>query len=133
MSQNLVAIVEAGRKIGYARVSTDDQNLDMQIDALTNAGCQKIFADRFSGATAKRVQLQRALEYLQPGDTLTIWKLDRAGRSLIDLLNIIKTLHERNVQFQSLTESIDRYINPGRRILLSHDRSRCTVSTRRNP
>jgi DNA invertase Pin-like site-specific DNA recombinase len=107
MSRKVVAIVEAGGKVGYARVSSEDQNLDMQIDAMTKTGCEKIFADKFTGSTAKRVQLQRALAYLERGDTLVIWKFDRLARSLVDLLNIFADLHARGIQIHSLTENID--------------------------
>ncbi len=104
--RKVVAIIE-GRKVGYARVSSTDQNLDMQIDALKKAGCDPIFAERFTGATAKRLQLQRALATLQPGDTFVTWKLDRAARSLMDLLHMVSDFKARNVHFQSLTEKID--------------------------
>ena len=78
-------------KIGYARVSTADQNLDLQIDALEEAGCKKIFSDRgVSGAKAERPELDKALEQIRKKDTLVIWKLDRLGRSLRDLLSIVE-------------------------------------------
>ncbi len=108
-----VAIIE-GRKVGYARVSSTDQNLDMQIDALTKAGCEKIFSDRLSGATANRPQLQRALASLEAGDTLLIWKLDRAARSMRDLVNIVHDLRTRNIHFHSLTENLDTSSAQGR-------------------
>jgi DNA invertase Pin-like site-specific DNA recombinase len=95
-------------RIGYARVSTDDQRLDLQRDALTQAGCSRIFADKGqSGALARRPQLDAALDYLRPGDTLVVWRLDRLGRSLKDLIATVNDLADRGVGFASITESID--------------------------
>ena len=95
-------------KIGYARVSTRDQSLNLQLDALERAGCIKIFKDQgLSGARFDRPGLEKALEYLRPGDVLVVWKLDRLGRSLQDLLNIVNDLGEREVGFMSLTEGFD--------------------------
>ncbi|SRR6266545_5153918 len=96
-----------GYQIGYARISTTDQNLNLQRDALTQAGCTKIFTDTISGAKADRPGLAQALEFVRPGDVLVVWKLDRLGRSLRDLIATITTLHETGVGFKSLTESID--------------------------
>lgn len=93
--------------IGYARVSTQDQNLDLQRDALAKAGCEKIFEDKASGARADRPGLAKALETLRGGDTLVVWKLDRLGRSVKHLVELVGELHAQGVQFKSLTNSID--------------------------
>jgi DNA invertase Pin-like site-specific DNA recombinase len=93
--------------IGYARVSTAEQSLNLQRDALDAAGCVKIFTDTVSGAKADRPGLRNALDYIREGDVLTVWKLDRLGRSLIDLVNTINTLKERGIHFKVLTENID--------------------------
>src|SRR3954449_11689417 len=100
--------------IGYARVSTDDQNLDLQRDALTKAGCEQIFTDRVSGTKASRPGLTEALSHLRSGDTLVVWRLDRLGRSLRHLIDTITDLQERGVGFKSLTESIDTTTSGGR-------------------
>ena len=76
-------------RIGYARVSTDDQNLNLQRDALRKAGCKKIYEDRISGVMAERPGLQMALEVARPGDVIVVWRLDRLGRSLRDLINLV--------------------------------------------
>ncbi|SMF97928.1 Site-specific DNA recombinase [Methylomagnum ishizawai] len=101
-------------KIGYARVSTDDQNPDLQLTALKAAGCERVFTDKATGASAKRPQLTRCLAALAAGDTLTVWKLDRLGRSLGDLIALMDDLKAREVAFQSLTESIDTTTPTGR-------------------
>jgi DNA invertase Pin-like site-specific DNA recombinase len=93
--------------VGYARVSTQDQNLHLQRDALTEAGCAKLFEDMLSSAKAERPGLDAALAYLRPGDTLVVWKLDRLGRSLQQLIEIVKLLEERGIGLRSLKESID--------------------------
>ena len=93
--------------IGYARVSTDEQNLDLQLDALNNAGCSKIFTDQLSGAKTQRPGLTDALNYLRAGDTLVVWKLDRLGRSLKDLIEHVEHLKSKEIEFKSLNESID--------------------------
>lgn len=96
------------RKIGYARVSTPDQCLDLQIDALRKAGCDTIFADHgVSGGTRHRPELDRALAMLRAGDQLVVWKLDRLGRSLAHLIEILDALKSGSVHFESLTEKID--------------------------
>jgi DNA invertase Pin-like site-specific DNA recombinase len=102
-------------KYGYARVSTDDQSPALQLAALKQAGCKTIFKDKgLSGATAKRPALLRCLKTLQPGDTLTVWKLDRLGRSLRDLITMLDDLRTRGVKFHSLTEAIDTTTPTGR-------------------
>jgi len=94
-------------KIGYARVSTDDQNLDLQRDALTRAGCHQMYEETASGKQADRPELVHCLKALRAGDTLVVWRLDRLGRSLPDLVRIISDLEERGVAFESVTEQID--------------------------
>jgi DNA invertase Pin-like site-specific DNA recombinase len=93
--------------IGYARVSTDEQNLDMQVDALKEAGCERVFSDETSGVKSERPGLQDALEYMREDDTLVVWRLDRLGRSLKDLVQKVEELQSRNIGFRSLQESID--------------------------
>ena len=105
-------------KIGYARVSTSDQTLNLQRDAVKEAGCDKIFSDRgLSGSVASRPGLDRALAWLRPGDTLIVWKLDRLGRSLAHLMQTIAALGERGVNFRSLSDPIDTQ-SPGGRLVL---------------
>ncbi len=101
-------------KVGYARVSTDDQNLSLQIDALEKAGCQKICRDQISGVKTERPGLQEALAYLRPGDTLVVWRLDRLGRSMKHLIDTVTMLEERGIGLQSLQESIDTTTSGGR-------------------
>ncbi len=100
--------------IGYARVSTQDQILDLQREALTKAGCQKVFEDKVSGTRADRSGLAKALEMLREGDTLVVWKLDRLGRSIKQLVDMVGELHKQGVQFKSLTDSIDTGTPSGR-------------------
>ena len=100
--------------IGYARVSTQDQNLELQIDALTKAGCHRLFDDKMSGSRAERPGLAKALDMLREGDTLVVWKLDRLGRSVKNLVDLVGQLHKRNVQFKSLTDAIDTGTPSGR-------------------
>lgn len=100
--------------IGYARVSTQDQNLDLQIDALTKAGCKKVFEDKISGSRAERPGLTKTLEMLRDGDTLVVWKLDRLGRSVKNLVDLVGELHRHGVQFKSLTDAIDTGTPSGR-------------------
>src|SRR3712207_9556284 len=101
-------------QMGYARVSTNDQTLDLQLDALTKAGCDRIFRDTFSGASADRPGLRDALDHLRPDDTLVVWRLDRLGRSLRHLIETITGLQERGVGFRSLTEAIDTTTSSGK-------------------
>ena len=100
--------------VGYARVSTHDQTLALQQDALERAGCDRIFADTASGATAERSGLEDALAFARPGDTLVVWKLDRLGRSLPHLIETIARLQERGIGFRSLTEQLDTTTSGGK-------------------
>ena len=100
--------------IGYARVSTQDQNLDLQIEALTKAGCKKVFDDKISGSRAERPGLTKVLEMLRDGDTLVVWKLDRLGRSVKNLVDLVGELHKQGIQFKSLTDAIDTGTPSGR-------------------
>jgi DNA invertase Pin-like site-specific DNA recombinase len=102
--------------VGYARVSTDDQTLALQLDALQAASCEKIFTDTMSGAKAERPGLTEALEFCRPGDVLAVWRLDRLGRSLTQLIALMTTLDERGVGFKSLTEQIDTTTSGGKLI-----------------
>ncbi len=101
-------------KTGYARVSTDDQNPDLQLAALKAAGCEKIYTDKATGAHIRRPELTKCLKTLKEGDTLTVWKLDRLGRSLHDLIGLLDDLKARSLAFQSLTEAIDTTTPTGR-------------------
>jgi DNA invertase Pin-like site-specific DNA recombinase len=94
-------------RIGYARVSTDEQTTDPQIDALKAHGCETIYSENASGKNTDRHELENCLKALRQGDTLTVWRLDRLGRSLADLIRIVNDLETRGVGFASLTESID--------------------------
>ncbi len=101
-------------RIGYARVSTDDQHLDLQRDALGKAGCADIYEEKLSGKHAERPILQQCLRALRPGDTLVVWRLDRLGRSLPDLVRIVAELESRGVGLESLTEKIETTSAAGR-------------------
>ena len=103
-------------KVGYARVSTNDQGTGLQLDALTAAGCAPIFEDRASGARADRIGLRQALDHLRDGDVLVVWKLDRLGRSLPHLIETVSGLERRGVGFRSITEAIDTTTSSGRLI-----------------
>ena len=94
-------------QIGYARVSTQDQNSELQIDALAKAGCEEIFHEKISGKIKDRPELEQCLRMLRKGDSLIVWRLDRLGRSLKNLVEIITALEEKGVGFQSITENID--------------------------
>jgi len=95
-------------KIGYVRVSKQEQQEALQIDALKEAGCEKWFLDKMTGLQSRAQRASdEALAYLRPGDTLVVWKLDRAGRSLTHLIELLKGLKERSIEFVSLTEKID--------------------------
>lgn len=93
--------------IGYSRVSTGDQTADLQTDALTAAGCERIYPDICSGALDRRPQLDALLDYIRPGDVLVVWRLDRLGRSLLHLTQLVNQLNERGVGFRSLIEGFD--------------------------
>jgi DNA invertase Pin-like site-specific DNA recombinase len=102
-------------KIGYARVSTDEQNLSLQLDALKAAGCKRIYRDEGISAVAReRPEFAAALAVLKPGDTLVIWKMDRAFRSLLNALQVLEDLEARGVEFHSLTDAIDTATPIGR-------------------
>jgi DNA invertase Pin-like site-specific DNA recombinase len=104
-------------KYGYARVSTDDQNPALQLAALKKAGCKTVFRDEgLSGATTRRPALRRCLKKLEHGDMLIVWKLDRLGRTLRDLITMLDDLRGRGIRFQSLTEAIDTETPTGRAI-----------------
>ena len=100
--------------VGYARVSTGEQNLDLQADALKQAGCAKIFTDQMSAAKAERPSLQVAFAFVRTGDTLIVWRLDRLGCSLKDLVQRVEDLQQRQVGFRSLHESIDTTSSVGK-------------------
>jgi DNA invertase Pin-like site-specific DNA recombinase len=100
--------------IGYARVSTDDQSLDSQTDALSAAGAEKVFADKISGSRRARPELDRMLEQLRDGDVVTVTKYDRLARSLKDLLEIVEAIRARGAGFRSLAEDIDTTTPAGR-------------------
>jgi DNA invertase Pin-like site-specific DNA recombinase len=100
--------------VGYARVSTPEQSLDLQRDALVKAGCERVFEDVASGAQAERPGLAAALAFVRPGDTLAVWKLDRLGRSLPHLIEAVTALRERQIGFRSLQESLDTTTSGGK-------------------
>ncbi|WP_448576461.1 recombinase family protein [Staphylococcus aureus] len=93
-------------KIGYARVSTGLQNLNLQEDRLNAYGCEKIFSDHISGSKSKRPGLDKAIEFARSGDTIVVWRLDRLGRNMVDLITLVNELNERGVSFHSLEENI---------------------------
>jgi DNA invertase Pin-like site-specific DNA recombinase len=101
-------------RIGYARVSTRDQNLEMQLDALNKAGCKRVFTDKLSGAQVERPGLQEALSHLREADTLVVWKLDRLGRSVKGLVDLVNELETQKVHFQSVTDGVDTKTPAGR-------------------
>ena len=100
--------------IGYARVSTDEQNLDLQLDALKAIGCEQLFNDHASGTAVVRDGLTQALSHLRAGDTLVVWKLDRLGRSVKGLVELVEQLKGRGVQFRSITDGIDTSTSAGK-------------------
>ena len=100
--------------VGYARVSTQDQNPQLQLDALKADGCEKIFVEKASGAQRDRPELSAAIDYARAGDTLVVWKLDRLARSLKQLIETIEGLEQREIGFRSLTEAIDTTTSGGR-------------------
>ena len=102
--------------VGYARVSTQDQNPELQQDALLQAGCERIFTEKASGAQRDRPELKAALEYMRAGDTLVVWKLDRLARSLKQLIETIEKLENNQIGFRSLTEAVDTTTSSGKLI-----------------
>src|SRR6516225_2822393 len=100
--------------IGHARVSTRDQNLELQLDALDKAGCKRIFTDKLSGAQGERPGLAEALSHLREADTLVVWKLDRLGRNVKGLVDLVNELEARKVHFQSITDGVDTKTPAGR-------------------
>src|SRR5688572_9010697 len=102
--------------IGYARISTHDQTLALQQDALKQAGCNRIFTDTASGAKVDRVGLEEAVAYVREGDTLVVWRLDRLGRSLPHLIGTVRRLEQGAIGFKSLTEQIDTTTSGGKLI-----------------
>ncbi len=104
--------------IGYARVSKDEQNVDLQLDALKAKGCVRTFTDKLTGTKfEQRKQLQAALAYLNEGDTFVVWRLDRLGRSMVDLIHTVMGLKKRGIEFMSLTENIDTSTAVGKMFL----------------
>ena len=102
--------------IGYARVSTHDQNLDLQKDALEKAGCEKIHVEKASGKSSNRPELGKVMDYLREGDTLVVWRLDRLGRSMKHLIELVTEMEERGIGFRSLTEAMDTTTSGGKLI-----------------
>jgi DNA invertase Pin-like site-specific DNA recombinase len=100
--------------IGYARVSTDDQHLHLQYDALQKVGCEKIFDDKISGSKIERVGLNEAIEFARSGDVIVVWRLDRLSRSLKDLIELVSKLHDKGIGLKSLHESIDTSSSAGK-------------------
>ena len=100
--------------IGYARVSTQDQNPELQLDALKQAGCEKVFIEKASGAQRDRPELKAALDYMRSGDILVVWKLDRLARSLKQLIETVEALEEQGIGFLSITEAINTTTSGGR-------------------
>jgi DNA invertase Pin-like site-specific DNA recombinase len=105
-------------KIGYARISTADQSLELQVDALKLTGCHKVFTDVASGSKSSRPGLDKALEYIRVGDTLVVWKLDRLGRSLKHLIEVVDSLAHKGIHFASVQENLDTSTSSGK--LLFH-------------
>src|SRR5258708_35386459 len=106
--ENLMAQGEPqAMRIGYARVSTRDQNLEMQLDALSKAGCKRIFTDKLSGVQVERPGLKEALSHLREADALVVWKLDRLGRSVKGLVDLVNELETPRVHFQTITDGVD--------------------------
>ena len=100
--------------VGYARVSTIDQNLDLQLSALKEAGCEKLYQDQISGTKANRPGLMMALEVLRKNDTLVVWKLDRLGRTVKGLIDLVNQLHQKEINFKSITDNVDTSTPAGR-------------------
>jgi DNA invertase Pin-like site-specific DNA recombinase len=107
LSQGSATVIGMGHSLGYARVSTTDQQPQLQVDALERAGCYRVFTETASGARSDRPALEQVLDQLRPGDTLVVWKLDRLGRSLRHLVDTVTGLADRGVGFRSLQEQVD--------------------------
>lgn len=103
-----------GDLLGYARVSTVDQTMALQLDALTDAGCHRVFQEKASGANERRVELASLFDHVRPGDTVVVWRLDRLGRSLRHLIDTVNALADRQVGFRSLVENIDTTTSGGK-------------------
>src|SRR5580700_10762822 len=101
--------MSSNMKIGYARVSTLEQNLDLQLQALKKAGCRRIFQEKISASTGNRPEFQRMLDQIRAGDTIVVWKLDRLARSTRDLLETMETIQQAGGKFRSLSEPWGRY------------------------
>src|SRR5690606_35780494 len=93
--------------IGYARVSKFDQNLDLQLDAFKKLGIEKIFVDKVSGVKSEKPELNKLMDFIRKGDTLTVWRLDRVGRTTVGLIKFVTELNEKGVHFKSISENID--------------------------
>lgn len=104
-------------KIGYARVSTKDQNLDLQIEALEKAGCEKIYQEKISGATKNRPELDKMIEQFREGDELYVWRLDRLGRSLKHIIDMVLSLNEKGIIIKGLVDGVDTSTINGRLFL----------------
>jgi len=100
--------------VGYARVSTSDQNLDLQLSALKKIGCEKLYQDQMSGTKTNRPGLEMALEVLRENDTLVVWKLDRLGRTVKGLIELVNKLEKKNIHFKSITDNVDTSTPSGR-------------------
>ncbi|MGG7437382.1 recombinase family protein [Chryseobacterium arthrosphaerae] len=115
--------------IGYARVSTNEQNLDLQIDALKKIGIEKVFVDKVSGVKSEKPELSKLLEFIRKDDTLVVWRLDRLGRSTVGLIQLVTELNEKGIYFKSLSENIDTSSASGKLIfrifcvLAEHERN----------
>lgn len=94
-------------QLGYARVSTFEQNLDLQVDALKQQECKRIFSDKVSGVKSNKPQFEKLLEYARPGDTIVVWKLDRLGRNTVQLIELMESLKQKGIHLKSLHEAID--------------------------
>lgn len=104
-------------KIGYARVSTKDQNLDLQIEALQKAGCEKIYQEKISGATKNRPELDKMIEQFRQGDELYVWRLDRLGRSLKNIIDLVLSLNDKGIIIKGISDSVDTSTINGRLFL----------------
>jgi DNA invertase Pin-like site-specific DNA recombinase len=122
-----------GHLLGYARISTTDQQPHLQVDVLGRAGCHRVFTETASGAASDRPVLEQVLDQLRPSDTLVVWKLDRLGRSLRHLVDTVAALADRGVGFRSLQEQVDTTDHPGRQTRLPRVRRAGRVRARSDP